>query len=294
MVRDIASQLANALRTAHLPFTVFGALLFGSRSRGISTEESDIDLLVVAEGINPKVHRRSEEIYLIKKALPSLPLDILLFTPDEVRNNFENHNPLFLDIAEDGAVLLDHAHFLRDIIISTRDYVKVKGIVRLSDGWRFPVKEHTATYLSNVSNRDFAQAMLKDGERDYQIGKTLVAAGFYDKAVYHYQQAIEKCLKSVLAAFGVFQKTHYVGEKLVAILQSQEVAAAWRARLVRSAEIAEKIEPEMSLSRYPGIINDALWLPSEEYEISDAEKAGEMAAEVLSTAQEYCRYWFQG
>ena len=159
MARDIRSDLANALQAARLPFRLIGALLFGSTVRGISTADSDIDLVVIAEGLNPKLHRRSEEMFLIKKSLPLLPLDILLFTPDEVRNNFENHNPLFLDIAEDGVVLLDHDHFLLDLINGTRDYVRGKGIVRLSDGWRFPVKDRTATFLSKVSNRDFASAM---------------------------------------------------------------------------------------------------------------------------------------
>lgn len=293
MAEEIVSVVTAALETACLPFTIHGAIPFGSNIRGSARSDSDIDLVVVAEGINPKLHRRSEEIFLIKKVLPYLPLDVLLFTPDEVRNNFENHNPLFLDIAEDGLILLDRDDFLSDLIATTRGYVRLQGITRLSDGWRFPVKERSATFLSNVSNRDFAMAMLRDGERDYLIGEKLTEAGFYDKAVYHYQQAVEKCVKSVLAAFGVFQKSHYVGEKLLGILQTQGLAEDWRARLTRSAEISEKIEPEVSLSRYPRIINDALWLPSAEYEKSDAEKAGEMASEVLLTAQEFCRYWFQ-
>jgi len=37
----------------------------------------------------------------------SLPLDILLLTPEEVISNFKNHNPLFLDIAEEGIIILD-------------------------------------------------------------------------------------------------------------------------------------------------------------------------------------------
>ena len=150
MVRDVTSELAIALQNARLPFRLCGALLFGSTARRNTTADSDIDLLVVAEGINPKLHRRGEEIFLIKKSLPLLTLDILLFTPEETRNNFENHNPLFLDIAEDGVILLDHENFLKGLVDGTLDYVRQNGISRLSDGWQFPVKERSATFLSQV------------------------------------------------------------------------------------------------------------------------------------------------
>ena len=48
--------------------------------------------------------------------------------------------------------------------------------------------------------------MLKDGERDYLIGSKLIDEGFYDKAVYHFQQSVEKCIKSILIAYGIFSK----------------------------------------------------------------------------------------
>jgi len=146
-VREICFDLARVLETARFPFALCGALIFGSMVRRSSNADSDIDLMVVAKGINPKFHRRGDEIFLIKKSLPFLPLDILLFTPDEARNNFENHNPLFLDIAEDGIILFDHNNFLHELTTCTKDYIRGKGIIRLDDGWRFPVKDRTATYL---------------------------------------------------------------------------------------------------------------------------------------------------
>jgi hypothetical protein len=40
-----------------------------------------------------------------------LPLDLLLLTKGEVISNFENHNPLFLDIAAEGVVIFDEDSF---------------------------------------------------------------------------------------------------------------------------------------------------------------------------------------
>ncbi len=56
----------------------------------------------------------------------------------------------------------------------------------------FPVEQGKPTPLSKVTNEDFSRAMLKDGERDLEIGRQLTRAAFYDKAVYHFQQATEK------------------------------------------------------------------------------------------------------
>ena len=181
-----------------LPLDVRAALLFGSWVRGVQSPDSDIDLLVVAENINPKRHRRGEEIAKLKRYLPELPLDILLVTKDEVVSNFINHNPLFLDIAEDGIIIFDDGNFLHDLVAETRDYVRKRKIRRFGDGWIFPVEKGTATFLSRVSNKDFAQVMLEDGKRDLEIGENLAKQDYFDKAVYHFQQSVEKSIKSIL------------------------------------------------------------------------------------------------
>ncbi len=77
-----------------------------------------------------------------------LPLDILLPTPAEVDSNFRNHNPLFLDIAEDGILILDKDDFLRGLISETREYIRQKGIERFGDGWIFPVRKVVSTHVN--------------------------------------------------------------------------------------------------------------------------------------------------
>lgn len=276
-----------------LHFNIVAALLFGSWAKGTETSESDIDLLIVADRINPKRHRRGKEIVDIKHCLPTMLIDILLLTNKEALSNFKNHNPLFLDIAEEGIIILDKDNFLKDLILETREYIKQKGIKRFGDGWIFPVQKGVPTYLSEVSNKDFSQAMLRDGERDFNIGERLINDDFYDKAVYHFQQSIEKSIKSILIAMGIFQKTHLIGEVLRKIVSEREVPGKWKTDLLEIAEISEGIEPDVSLSRYPGIIDGNLWLPFDEYKKEDANGAMRKAGKVLSAAKGFLGDWFK-
>lgn len=294
MDKDIFKEILTALEYAELPFDITGVVAFGSRVKGKATPHSDIDLLIVADGINQKRHRRGEEIIRIKRYLKGLPADILLFTKQEVKSNFRNHNPLFLDIAEDGIIVFDKDRFLENLTKETIEYIKQNGIKKLEEGWVFSVKPGVPTYLSRVSNKDFSLAMLKDGGRDFLIGQKLLSDGFYDKAVYHFQQSVEKCIKSILIAMGIFQKTHFVGEILRASLQEREIPDNWKKELLEAAEISEGIEPEVSPSRYPGIIEDTLWLPFEEYEKEDADRAMEKGNKVLSIAKRFVDDWFSG
>lgn len=289
---SIFNKIKNSLEISHLSFKLLGVVVFGSSARGEATPHSDIDILIVAEGINPKRHRRGEEILQIKKILPPVPLDILLLSPDEAVSNFENHNPLFLDIAEEGIIIYDPEGFLKKLMGETTEYVRARGIEKVRGGWNFPVQYGVATYLSQVSNQDFSLAMLKDGERDFVIGRKLLEEGFYDKSVYHFQQAVEKAVKAALIAFGIFQKTHFVGEVLIETVNAKEVPGIWKEKLIRIAELSESIEPDVSLSRYPGIRGNSLWLPYEEYEREDAEKAEKKANEVLSVSKEFVGFWF--
>jgi HEPN domain-containing protein/predicted nucleotidyltransferase len=294
-IEELVRYLKEILMTGrkeHIPLEIAGALLFGSWSQGSQGISSDADLLVVAENINPKRHRRGTEIALIKRYFPELSLDILLLTKKEVISNFLNHNPLFLDIAEDGIIILDDNHFLQNQILETRDYIREKGIERYGDGWLFPVVKGAPAYLSKVSNQDFSQAMIKDGERDIGIGQRLIEAGYYDKAVYHFQQSTEKSIKSILIAMGIFQKTHLIGRVLRKVVAEKDIPIKWKDKLIEVAEISESIEPEVSLSRYPGIINDSLWLPFEEYSKEDANGAMAKAERSLSIAKGFIKDWF--
>jgi len=292
MVDEIRGTIIE--RLASLPFLIISAVLYGSWAKGTLTEESDIDILLISNEIHSKKHKRGKEIAQIKEWLSlGRPLDILLLTPDECVSNFRNHNPLFLDIACEGIILIDKEDFLKNLTEETRAYILQKKIEKLADGWRFPVLYREATYLSGVSNRDFAVAMLTDGDHDLNIGISIMKEGYFDKAVYHFQQAVEKAIKAVLISFGEFKKTHFVGEILIDKLKGIELDHEWKEKLFHIAKIGDEIEPEVTWSRYPGIDNGVLWIPYEEYTIDDALETKKMSEEVVKVTNDFIKWWFK-
>ena len=136
-LRQVLAQSAAGLKD----FAITGAILFGSVARGVQSKDSDADLLAVAESLHPKRNRRGGPVAQIKGLFPKFPLDILLLTPEEAISNFRNHNPLFLDIAVEGLLLLDPEAFLSGLISETKTYIRTKGIKRFGDGWVFPGKK---------------------------------------------------------------------------------------------------------------------------------------------------------
>ena len=60
-------------------------ILFGSYARGDAKENSDVDLLVIAESDLPRF-KRSRELYKLFKPYP-FGMDILVYTPAEVKKN---------------------------------------------------------------------------------------------------------------------------------------------------------------------------------------------------------------
>jgi HEPN domain-containing protein len=48
----------------------------------------------------------------------------------------------------------------------------------------------------------------------------------------------------------------------------------------------------VSFSRYPGIVNDTLWLPYKEYSREDAEEAMDKVDIALKVAEDFLDDWF--
>jgi predicted nucleotidyltransferase len=77
--KKIIDHIRDAVytRKSNLPFTVIAIALFGFYAIDKQNIHSDIDLLVVAEGIHPQLHRRASQIVLLKNMLSiGIPSDI--------------------------------------------------------------------------------------------------------------------------------------------------------------------------------------------------------------------------
>jgi predicted nucleotidyltransferase len=85
----------------------FGAervVLFGSYARGEVTEDSDVDLLVIAPFEGKSVHK-SVEIRM--KLRPRFPVDLLVRTPEKVHERLEMGDCFMREILEEGKVLYE-------------------------------------------------------------------------------------------------------------------------------------------------------------------------------------------
>ncbi len=88
-------------------------VLFGSQARGTADEHSDIDLVVIAEGI-PTDWRQQDEIIIELKMSPGLirlPVSIILKSPDVVKASLDAVQPLLFGILKSYEVLYDPSGF---------------------------------------------------------------------------------------------------------------------------------------------------------------------------------------
>ena len=136
--------------------------------------------------------------------------------------------------------------------------------------------------------------MLDDAKRDFEIGIIILEKEYFDKAVFHFQQSVEKSLKAVLIMMGVFVKSHFIGKVLIKEIEGKQMPTLWINKLRHIAQLSTEIEPEVTWRRYPGIDNNSLWIPAEEYSLEDAKKIKEKCQTILKTSQEFYHWWFKG
>jgi hypothetical protein len=120
-------------------------VLFGSVARGQSTARSDIDLLVVADGFPRSLVERRRPLLAAwsearaRRGLPAVEWNLVTKTPEEARF----HSPLYLDIVEDGILLVDRGRFFETVLDAMRARMRALGSRRvfLDDGsWYWDLK----------------------------------------------------------------------------------------------------------------------------------------------------------
>ena len=82
-------------------------ILFGSYVSGNAGEGSDVDLLVILP-FEGQAIRKSAEI--LKKVQPRIPVDLLVHTPDYVRNRLEWNDFFLREIMDRGKTLYESSH----------------------------------------------------------------------------------------------------------------------------------------------------------------------------------------
>ena len=104
---DVQAQIKSLCKQIVDSFRPQKIILFGSYAYGIPTPNSDIDLLVVM----PFEGRVHEQAVKIRKDLnTTMPLDLLVRTPEQVQERVDMEDFFMREIVEQGKVLYEANH----------------------------------------------------------------------------------------------------------------------------------------------------------------------------------------
>jgi len=100
-------QIENLSRRIAREFHPERIVLFGSYARGAAAADSDVDLLIVLP-FRGKAAKMSVEIRL--RVRPSFPVDLIVRTPEKLRERLEMGDDFMREILEEGRVLYEADH----------------------------------------------------------------------------------------------------------------------------------------------------------------------------------------
>lgn len=81
--------------------------LFGSRARGDAAQESDVDLLIVADTRRPFVERFKDFTGIL--AASPAAVEMLVYTPEEFRGMVSRGNGFIMKAIEEGTILYERS-----------------------------------------------------------------------------------------------------------------------------------------------------------------------------------------
>lgn len=96
----LLQEMTQRIVEAFHPYKV---ILFGSYAYGTPHEDSDIDLLVIMDS-EESMSKRMIQVREVAK-IPFLPMDILVYTPEEIEQRLKIGDFFFIEILEKGKVL---------------------------------------------------------------------------------------------------------------------------------------------------------------------------------------------
>ncbi|CAN5349028.1 nucleotidyltransferase domain-containing protein [soil metagenome] len=99
-INDLCDQIVERFKPERV-------ILFGSQAHSRSTKDSDVDLLVVMP-FEGSVH--AQAVRMRKKLESSLPLDLLVRTPEQISERIEMGDFFIRRIIKEGEVLYEANH----------------------------------------------------------------------------------------------------------------------------------------------------------------------------------------
>jgi|GEM_PF-858586 len=147
-IKDIETTINDMVQSLHGEFReeLVAVVVYGSYVRGIATSGSDVDLLVVVEGLprDWEVIHRLEDEWMRQGRRLGKRFQVMLASPEDVEDSVEWAAPLMLEIYDAHQVIFDRNDFFRNNIIRMERLIKERGIRMRKPGvWEVP--EHAVS-----------------------------------------------------------------------------------------------------------------------------------------------------
>jgi uncharacterized protein len=101
--KDI-EKIINSISNEYEPEQI---ILFGSYATGLANENSDLDLLIIKDSLKSRIERGIELKKLIRKHKWMFPIDILVYTHEELINENYGKNSFVNKVLKEGKVVYE-------------------------------------------------------------------------------------------------------------------------------------------------------------------------------------------
>ena len=101
------SQIEEFGRRIGREFRAERVVLFGSHARGTAGDDSDVDLLVILSFVGKSVY---QAVKIRMRLRPAFPVDLLVRTPQTVRQRLDMGDGFMRQILDEGKVLYEADH----------------------------------------------------------------------------------------------------------------------------------------------------------------------------------------
>ncbi len=138
-VNRVLEDVLNRARQL-LGDTLASVVLFGSRARGDSHPDSDLDLLIVAQSLPDEAGRRELALNIAEVGFDyGLPIQVILASTGEAEGAVNTGAPLMFEIHDAHQVIYDKDDFFRNLVNDFTGLLETWRVRKIKDRvWEVP------------------------------------------------------------------------------------------------------------------------------------------------------------
>lgn len=102
---EIIEKIVEKIKKQYQPEKI---ILFGSYAWGNPTRDSDLDMLIIKDTRESSAERWLKIRNIIYEENLKIPFDLLVYTPEELKNSIEKGNSFIKQILTKGRLLYGH------------------------------------------------------------------------------------------------------------------------------------------------------------------------------------------